>query len=195
MSAKKKSERRYALRPVVGGRYSQKDIDAIGPVLIEIADRHAVDIPQLTTKQVYDEVSKNKRHILWKYLNVDPSKAMRSWIMSQLDSLMSSVRVVYADLPSVKPQALFMSVSDTSRAGDGGTGRAKVSSIHARDESGISERIASGMVNRLRQEVSRLEALSAGTHLPPHYRLLLSEALASLDKFERADGKQDVAAE
>src|SRR5580700_8493579 len=165
MSEKKAYMAPYSLRPVVGGRYSQKDVDDIGPCLIEIAERHAMDIPQLTTKLVYDAIAKNRKHKLWKYLNVDPSKAMRSWVISQLDSMMSSVRVVYADIPNVKPQALFMSVSDTSRAGDGGTGRAKVSSIHARDESGISERIASEMLARTRQNIERLVALNASSHL------------------------------
>lgn len=183
------------LVPVKGCIYTQRDVErVIGPALIVLAEKHRVDVPQLTAKQVYADIEGDRGHPLWKYIDLDPKRAVRSYVLKQIGHMMRCVRVEYAHIPQLKPSALFVSMADTSLRGDGGTGRASVVTLDAHDKTGIAKRIADGQVLRLRQAWRPLHDWSVRSRLPRAYAQLVNDVGAALAAFDAGETKQREAA-
>ena len=176
-----------------GCRYTQEDIDIIGPALKAIGLSLKVDLPQLTTKQVKDALLKDKGNVLWKFIDTDPDKAMDAWIRTQVSHLVSSVRYVRADIPDLEPQATWETVKDTSLNGMGGTGRARVWAPDAYDKRGIATRIAEEKVTRVKWAVRKLHNWVMSANVPERFRDLARRLEDALTEFD--EGIEDVAAE
>jgi hypothetical protein len=176
-----------------GSRYTQEDIDIIGPALRALALSLKADLPQLTTKQVKDALLKDRENVLWGYIDTDPDKAMDTWIRTQVSHLISSVRYVRADIPDLEPQPTYETVKDSSLGGEGGTGRARVSAPDAYDKRGIATRIAAEKVLRVRWAVRKLHGWVMSANVPERFRDLARRLEDALTEFD--EGVEDVAAE
>lgn len=183
-------------RPARGCRYTQREIDIIGPELIKLARKLKVDLPQLSTREVKDALSKDLANPLWEFIDSDPDKAMDAWIRSQLSHMISSVRYEYVDIPTIEPQVLFQTLSDTSLKGDGGTGRARILAPDAFDKVGITNRIGMDLVKRISHPIKRLRDWVNAPHgspLPRKYLELVGDLDKAMVMFAEAD--IDIAAE
>ena len=183
------------LVPIKGCLYTQKEIQkVIGPSLLALAEKHRVELRQITAKQVYADIEGDPSHPLWQFINRDRKRAMREWVLQQIQHLMSCVRIERADIPQFKPQALFVSLKDTSVAGTGGTGRASVVSTDAEDEEhrDLAKRIADGPVERIRQACESLASWCARSAVPTQYSELTENVRVALAAFDASNERSAV---
>lgn len=178
-----------------GSRYSQTDVETIiGPELLALSAKFKVDARQITARQVYAELKTKPAHPLWGLLNTDPARAMDEWVLTQIHHMIRSVRIERVDIPEFTPIPLFESLEDTSARGDGGTGRASVVTLDAKDKSGMQARIAFEKVRRIRHAVDALAAFCSPA-LPSRFVDLSHALRQALFEFDHPAASLHAAAE
>ena len=181
----------------VGRNFSAEAVQLIGEELIKLAAKHKVAFSQIKTRQVYDDLIKNKKHPLWAHIDTSPDAAMQQHIKHQIRRMISCVRYERVDIPKLKrserreagrePSKLFESVKDTSEAtaAEGGDPVASHVLVPEAIKSKImSERIAEGKIDQVRRGWRALAEWGKQVDLPPRYARLTNAIDGALKRFD-----------
>lgn len=162
-------------------RLSQKDVEAIGPALVEIAERHVVDLPMLDPRIVLEEIERDPEHIIWQHLDRDPKKAMREWLLEQLRLIIQGVRVVRADVPQIRARLTSYCPRDADLKG---SKSGQYLTMPASTNAAFAERAANARVGEIRQAVKRLQEWGQFASLPSRYGDLVASCAHALEDFD-----------
>jgi hypothetical protein len=171
----------------------------IAPELLKVAHANAVDIPQLTARQLYAYLRDNRSSPLWRFMPSD-ERAIKMAHVEMCRRFIRSVRIVSAAVPNVTGEPLFVNLDDIpvsrDERGREKRGRTNILAKDARGRFDLSTRVAAARASLVIAAFKQLEYWCGSASVSDHYMKLVADVRAALDEFESVrESLRDRAAE